>query len=155
MGQRGVLKVPSHLRPVADGASAGSAAETTPRLAPRKPPSVADNAELSELWDEIVPGLDETGLIAPSDGPTVEVMLRALSLTRRAWDQIGDEVVVADPAHVGVKKNPAEAVFRAEADLFMRLAQQCGMTFVSRARTPAAKGRDDDENPFASAASGG
>lgn len=46
-------------------------------------------------------------------------------------------------------KNPAEVVFRSESDMFLKYASQLGMTFVSRARTPAAKGADDDVNPFA------
>lgn len=150
MGARGALKLPAHLRPVTDGEVAGTAAESTLREAPSKPAAVADDVELSRLWDEIVPELDRTGLIAPSDGPTVELALRHFMVARRAADEIS-EVAVKDNAHGGgLKKNPAEAVFRAESDMFLRYAQQLGMTFVARARTPAAKGRDDgDANPFA------
>jgi P27 family predicted phage terminase small subunit len=112
---------------------------------------VADDDLLSSLWDAIVPELDDAGLISPVDGPSVELMLRHYALARRAFDQVGESVVVQDH-HIagGLKKHPAEQVFRSESDAFLRYAQQLGMTFVARARTPAAKGRDDgDANPFA------
>lgn len=156
MGARGALKLPSHLRPVTDRDDAGSAAEVVPRLAPVKPPAVESNPALSVLWDEIVPQLDETGLIAPSDGPAVELALRHFLVAREASEQIGTQISVeTDEDHGGVKKNPAEAVFRLESAAFLEYAKQLGMTFVARARTPAAKGRDDGEaNPFAGSSVG-
>lgn len=156
MGARGPLKLPTHLRPVTDREVAGSIAETAPRSAPAKPAAVAADDLLSSLWDAIVPELDEAGLISPVDGPSVELMLRHYALARRAFDQVGESVIVKDH-HIagGLKKHPAEQVFRSESDAFLRYAQQLGMTFVARARTPAAKGRDDgDANPFAAASPG-
>jgi P27 family predicted phage terminase small subunit len=113
--------------------------------------SVAANSQLSALWDEIVPELDRTGLVAPSDGPAIELALRHYLLARQASEQVGGSVSVeTDENHGGVKKNPAEAVFRLESAMFLQYAGQLGMTFVSRARTPAGKGLDDgDANPFA------
>lgn len=152
MGARGALKLPNHLRPVSDFEMAGTAAETVSRDAPLKPDAVTSNPELSRLWDEIVPQLERTGLIAPSDGPAVELALRHFLMARQASDSIGSQVSIeTSEDHGSVKKNPAEAVFRLESDMFLRYADKLGMTFVSRARTPAAKGRDDGEaNPFAS-----
>lgn len=143
--------MPSHLRPVSDRDDAGSAAEVVPRVAPAKPAAVAGSADLSALWDEIVPELDATGLVAPSDAPAIELALRHFLLARSASEQVGESVSVeTDPDHGGVKKNPAEAVFRLESAAFLEYAKQLGMTFVARARTPAAKGRDDGaSNPFA------
>lgn len=154
MGARGSLKIPNHLRPVADGEMAGTAAETVPRVAPNKPAAVARDRELSELWDEIVPQLDETGLVAPSDAAAIELALRHFLMARKAAMSV-DKIVTEDKAHSGVKKSPAEAVFRAESMAFLEYAKQLGMTFVARARTPAAKGREDgDANPFQGAAVG-
>ena len=150
MGARGPLKLPTHLRPVSDGELAGSAAESVPKQAPEKPAAVAESPSLSTLWDRVVPELDSAGLISPADGPGLELMLRHYLLAGQAFDQVGESVVVKDH-HVagGLKKHPAEAVFRSESDMFLRYAQQFGMTFVARARTPGAKGRDDgDANPF-------
>jgi phage terminase small subunit len=157
MGARGPLKLPTHLRPVTDTEVAGTVAEQAPRSAPAKPQEIADSEELSSLWDVIVPELDAAGLLAPSDGPTVELALRHFAMARRAFGEVGASVVVNDH-HIagGLKKHPAEQVFRSESDMFLRYAQQLGMTFVARARTPAAKGREDgDVNPFAPAAIGG
>jgi P27 family predicted phage terminase small subunit len=156
MGARGKLKLPTHLRPVTDGEAAGSAAEGVPRVAPMMPESVKANKQLAKLWDEIVPQLDEAGLVAPSDGPAIELALRHFLVAREASDQIGTRISVeTDEDHGGVKKNPAEAVFRLESAAFLEYAKQLGMTFVARARTPAAKGSDDGEgNPFAAPAVG-
>ncbi|SDJ07702.1 phage terminase, small subunit, putative, P27 family [Frankineae bacterium MT45] len=154
-GARGPLKLPAHLRAVNDGEPAGSAAERIRSAEPEKPEQVAADADLSGLWDSIVPELDRAGLIAPSDGPVVELALRHFLVARKAFDQIGDNVTVNDH-HVagGLKKHPAEAVFRSESDMFLRYANQLGMTFVSRARTPGAKEPDDGaENPFTSTGS--
>ncbi len=43
--------------------------------------------------------------------------------------------------------NPAEAVFRAESEMFLRYAAQLGTTFVTRARTPGA-GVKKEPNSF-------
>ena len=148
MGARGSLKIASHLSAVPD-AVAGTAASDVPALAPNKPDAVAGNADLSRLWDQVVPELDKAGLISVSAGPSVEMALRHFLLARQASESVGSEVAVTDHGHGGVKKNPAEAVFRAESEMFLKYAQQLGMTFVSRARTPVAKGADDGGNPFA------
>jgi P27 family predicted phage terminase small subunit len=153
MGTRGPLKLPTHLRPVTDHTVAGTVAEETPRSAPVKPEAVEADEILSPLWDTIVGELNAAGLLSPADGPTVELALRHFAMARRAFDQV-DSVTVRDH-HVagGLKKHPAEQVFRSESDAFLRYAQQLGMTFVARARTPAAKGREDGEgNPFAAPA---
>lgn len=148
MGARGTLKIASHLTSVPD-ATKGTAATEVPALAPTKPQAVADNEALSALWDQIVPELDRAGLVTVSDGPSVEMALRHFLVARLAADSIGERVEVEDSNHGGTKKSPAEAVFRAESEMFLKYAQQLGMTFVSRARTPAAKGADDGGNPFA------
>lgn len=149
MGARGALKIASHLTAVPD-ATKGTAATDVPALAPLKPKAVEENADLSALWDQIVPELDRAGLITISDGPSVEMALRHFLLARQASESVGEDVSVSDHHNGGVKKNPAEAVFRAESEMFLKYAQQLGMTFVSRARTPATKGADDDGgNPFA------
>lgn len=153
MGARGKLKVVDPLHAVPD-AVAGSAAADVQALAPNKPEEVALDEALSRLWDEIVPQLDEAGLVSVADAASVELALRHFLVSRQAYRQIGGEVMVPDPAHGGVKKNPAEAVFRAESEMFLKYAQQLGMTFVSRARTPATKGAEDDDNPFRASSSG-
>ena len=157
MGARGPLKLPTHLRPVHDTRLADTVAEQAPKQAPAKPAAVAEDAELSAMWDAIVPSLDAAGLLSPVDGFTVEMFLRHVLTARQAHAEIGESVVLYDDKLAGgAKKHPAEQVFRSESDMFLKYAQQLGMTFVSRARTPAAKVGDGDgeENPFASPAVG-
>lgn len=142
MGQRGKLKL-------AGGqlVSEGTVAADVQPQAPAKPASVTASESLSALWDNLVPELDAAGLLCPVDGPAVELALRHFLLARTASDEIGTDVAVADAAHGGVKKNPAEAVFRAESEMFLRYPAQFGITFVARARTPGA-GVKKEPNPF-------
>ncbi len=150
MGARGSLKLAS-----SDGvAIAGTAAAQVAPMAPKKPEDVANDPALSDAWDLIVPSLDEAGLLSRADLPSLVLALMHYVTAQQAFRQIGGDVVVVDHGHGGVKKNPAEAVMRAESEMFLRYAQQLGMTFVSRARTPSAKGVGDGEaNPFAASGS--
>jgi P27 family predicted phage terminase small subunit len=158
MGARGPLKLPAHLRPVSDREAAGTVAEEVAKSAPAKPEGVASDERLSALWDVIVPELDKNGFVTPADGLGLETMLRHYLVLRKAFDEVDGAahvVLYDDKLAGGAKKHPAEQVFRSESDAFMRYMQQFGMTWMSRARTPAAKGRDDgDANPFAASASG-
>lgn len=148
----GRLKLPSHLRPVSDTRLAETVAETAPKEAPQKPSAVSDDEQLSEMWDQLVPTLDAAGLLSPADAYAIEMLLRHVLVARQAAGEIGESVVVNDH-HIagGKKKHPAEAVFRSESEMFLRYAQQLGMTFVARARTPSVKASDDggEANPFA------
>jgi phage terminase small subunit len=147
MGARGKLKIAPHLSSVD---TEGTAAASLQPEAPEKPEQVAEDEELSVLWDTIVPTLDAGGLIAASDGPAVEMALRHFRAARVASDELaGGPVKIRDKKNGRDMKNPAEVVFRSESEMFLKYAQQLGMTFVSRARTPAAKGDDGDVNPFA------
>ncbi len=154
MGARGPLKLPSHLQAVPDASKAAdTAASAVPAVAPTKPKAVEEDRELSALWDDIVPELDRAGLVTVSDGPSIELALRHFLMARQAAAAVGGVVAVSDHHNGGtLKKNPAEAVFRAESDMFLKYAQQLGMTFVSRARTPVeSKGSGSGENPFGQA----
>lgn len=156
MGARGSLKLPPHLRAVQAGEDVDeelTAASVVPRVAPLKPEAVAANEELSKLWDVVVPQLDEAGLVAPSDGLSIELALRHYLLARAAHDEV-DRVTVADTNHGGIKKHPAESIFRSESEMFLRYATQLGMTFVARARTVVKGPEGGEDNPFASPAGG-
>lgn len=152
MGARGPLKLAPHLKAVPESTE-GTAAAQVAALAPAKPEDVEIDPELSAAWDQIVPDLDRAGLVSIADAAAVEMCLRHFVMARQAYRQVGGDVMVEDPAHGGVKKHPAEAVFRAESAMFLKFAQQLGMTFVSRARTPAGKADEGDSNPFASTGS--
>lgn len=155
----GPMKLPAQLRVVPDGGMqlAESVAETVPRLAPEKTKEVLGNETLSRLWDDIVPDLDSAGLVSPVDGMAITQMLRHYVVSGLAMDVVlAESVVVKDAAIAGgMKKHPAEQVLRSESEMFLRFAQQLGMTFVSRARVPSRKAEDDGEaNPFKATALG-
>ena len=135
MGQRGPLKMPTQLRAVTDVKLAETAAEEVPRRAPEKTAEVATDERLSALWDEVVPMLDEAGLISPADGMVVTQLLRHYVTSGIAMDVVAAEgVTVTDKAIAGgMKKHPAEQVLRSESDMFLKYAQQLGITFVAPA----------------------
>ena len=147
-GSRGPLKLVNSLHPVKDLAE-GTAAAKVAALAPAKPEDVELDPELSAAWDQIVPELDSAGLVSVADGPAVEMCLRHFVMARQAYRQVGGEVVIEGKD--GLRKHPAEVVFRNQSELFLRFARELGMTFVARARTPVAKESDDGGNPFAGA----
>lgn len=152
MGARGPLRITPHLKVV--NVQGSAAAEVQP-VGPVKPAAVKSNRELSLVWDELAEYLAKDGLLARSDAATLELAVRHFWLARKASNQAGRKLTISDDRHgEGVRKNPAEAVFRAESSMFLRYAQQLGMTFAGRARTPAAApgkgaGGDGKTNPFA------
>lgn len=148
MGARGRLKLVENLQAVPAAIEGTAAADVQP-LAPEKPKSVSEHAAMDAAWDAIVPKLAAAGLVSAADGPAIEICLMHFILAGRAFLEVGDTVVVDDPAHGGgTKKNPAEAVFRLESAAFLEYAKQLGMTFVSRVRTPSAQQGETDANPF-------
>ena len=148
-GARGPLRLVPHLAAVPE-AIAGSAAADVPALAPCKPDAVASDEALSALWDEIVPGLDEAGLVSPADASAVEMCLRHFRAARAASDELAVSTsTVWDGKNQRPMKNPSEVVFRSESLAFLEYAKQLGMTFVARARTPGSATGGADANPFA------
>lgn len=145
MGARGPLKLVKDEDPAK---VQETAQDHVPALAPAKPRDVEEDPVLNGLWDELVPELDRAGLLSPADALAVEMALRHLIMARMAYSSASaDGVVVPDPAHGGVKKHPAEAVFRLESGRFLDYAKQLGMTFAGRARIPVG-GDSGEPNPF-------
>lgn len=129
-----------------------TAAALAPPSAPAKPEHLTD--EMSELWDRIVPQLDETGLISPGDGMAIEAMLMHFSVMRRAYDEIMDSDALAiDDRGDSIKKHPADVMLRQHSDYLLKYANVLGATFMSRARTPMKKEGSGGtaRNPFAAA----
>lgn len=148
IGARGNLKIVAE---TAKPETEGTAAAEVPKIAPPKPAAVAASEELSEMWDEIVPQLDRAGLVAPSDGPVIEMCLRHFLAARIASDDfLAGTPTMWDAKNARYMKNPSEVIMRSESMAFFEYAKQLGMTFLSRARTKVS-GVDggDDDNPFA------
>lgn len=128
----------------------GTAAAQAPAQAPPKPRPVAEDRELSELWDALVDSLDAVGMVSPVDGFALEMAIRHFRAARRASDELASgPVTLTDHRNKREMKAPAEVVFRSESDMFLKYAQQLAITFVSRARTATKSTPDDQANPFA------
>src|SRR5690606_22727927 len=151
MGERGKLKLPPHLRAVDGDASdaPGTLAEAVKPVAPSKPEGLPD--AVSVAWDEIVPALDEVGVLARCDGPALELALRHYVTAVAASDDVIAEPRLYDDKNERPMKNPSSQVFRDHSTAFLEYAKQLGLTFVSRARAPRPDegGADATNNPFA------
>ena len=151
MGARGPLKLPPYLQPVREGEVSEQTAQAVIKPSrPVRPRGLP--VELHPLWDEIVDALDNAGLIASCDGPTLELALRHYLVARRASNALMRQAVTQeDRKNKRTMKHPASQVFRDHSTAFLEYAKQLGLTFVARARTPI-----DDKgaganggNPFA------
>jgi P27 family predicted phage terminase small subunit len=136
-------------------ATKGSAASRVSALAPAKPKGIADDEDLSQMWDEIVPELDKAGLLSTADIMTVEVAIRHLRTIRDMSDELHREGIEIpngerdeESGYQPSKKNPAEMAFRVHSEKFLDLAKQLGMTWMARARTAVPEENRGNENPF-------
>ena len=154
------LKVRQGLRlvagdPVADVIEDTAAADVAIEMPPM-PKAVAEDDDLAELWDAMIPDLYEAQMVSRIDWPSLEMMIRHFHAARQASDDLMiGEPTVWDEMHNRPMKNPSEVVFRSESMAFMAYAKEMGMTFASRARTPSQRGpKGDSSNPFIPAKTG-
>lgn len=145
------LKLPPALRGIRD---TETVAETmNSKLAatrPEKPTGLPEAA--SVVWDSLAEKLDDAGLLAAVDGPTLELAIRHYLAAVQASDELlGSSVTLHDEKNARDMKNPASQVFRDHSTAFLEFAKQLGLSFVARARTAVPKGEADaGSNPFAS-----
>lgn len=156
MGIRGPLKIPAHLQVVRPGTPGGpaaapkSAAESVRLSAPTKPDGMP--AAVAAAWDEIVPTLDDAGMLSPIDGATLELALRHFIQARMASDELLDagSVVIHDEKNGRDAKHPASQIMRDHSAEFLKYAAQLGLSFAARARVTLPDNTDkDSSNPFA------
>lgn len=157
MGARGPLKVPAHLQLVppsqsgtASGRTETTAAEKVHLGAPVKPRGLP--AAASKAWDEIVPVLDEAGMLSPADGLTLELALRHFVQARAASVQLlrAKSVTIHDYKNGRDAKHPASQIMRDHSAEFLKYAAQLGLSFAARARvTVAADAPSESGNPYA------
>lgn len=150
-----IASSPVNLSVVTDQTAAGAVQPAEPYQPAGMP------EELEEIWDEVVPQLVDAGLVSRADGPAIEASLMHFAIMRKAFRELMDaDMAVPDTAHGDadnppLKKHPAEVVLRSHSTHFMQYADRLGMTFVSRARTPAPKegSGGTERNPFAATGS--
>jgi P27 family predicted phage terminase small subunit len=144
MGARGPLRL---VQPD-DSSGRESAAQRVRPEPPEKPAGLP--LEVDELWDEIVPTLNDAGLLSRADGMTVELALRHFVVARRASNNLIEKGAVVEDKHNGgdLKKSPEAQIWRDNSAAFLEFAKQLGLSFASRARVTMPKEADDGENPF-------
>lgn len=143
------MKLPNHLKPVPDkDAKPGSVADTVRPVMPPKPEALPER--VSALWDQVGAALDDEGLIAACDGPTLELALRHYVAAVAASDDLAGEPRLYDDKNQRPMKNPSSQVFRDHSTAYLEYAKQLGMSFAARARIPVKESDGSGEaNPFA------
>lgn len=144
------LKLPPNLRGIRDTETVADTMNA--KLSPTKPVKPESlPGEISELWDSLSEKLDEAGLLAAVDGPTLELAIRHyLAAVKASDDLLSGGSTSYDSKNDREMKNPASQVFRDHSTAFLEFAKQLGLSFVARARTAVPKGdADGDSNPFA------
>ena len=150
------LKLSKHLSLVKDTAEAvaelaeGTVAADVQKNVPPCPKAIAEDDNLKELWDAIIPELYEAGMTSRIDWPALEMMIRHFYAARLASDDLFlGEPTVWDEKNQRPMKNPSEVVFRSESLAFMAYAREIGMTFASRTRLPSQLDQSGAaDNPF-------
>jgi P27 family predicted phage terminase small subunit len=144
------LKLPPALSAVSPGTVRPDTMNS--KLSPTRPMKPDDlPGALDVLWDSTVDALDEAGLLASVDGPTLELALRHYLAAREASnDLLVSGSTLHDDKNERDMKNPASQVFRDHSTAYLEFAKQLGLSFVARARVTTAKGDASDAgNPFA------
>jgi len=144
------LKLPASVQAVRPGEQREETMHS--KLRPTRPEMPADLPQnLHGLWEKLVGELDDAGLIAAVDGPTLELALRHYAAAVQASDELIDgTATMHDDKNDRWMKNPASQVFRDHSTAFLEFAKQLGLSFTARARTTVAKEADDaGRNPFA------
>ena len=148
------LKLPPNLRVASvDGEKISPESTAATQFRADRPVKPEDLPEsLCEIWDDIVGTLDEAGLLSKVDGPAISLALRHYMAAVQASEKVfEDGPMLWDEKNQRDMKNPASVVFTQQSTAFLEYAKQLGLTFVSRARTPARQGDDggQESNPFA------
>ena len=118
-----------------------------------KPDAVKDNAEMSEVWDWLVPKLIDAGLAANIDALTLELCVRHYLHAVQASDALFTQSLLVHGRDES-KKNPLETVFRSESLAFLSFSKMLGLSFAARVRMrdPKSDGGEEDDNPYKPAA---
>lgn len=130
--------------------AAPTVAEKTVAKRPTKPSHMP--AAASRMWDQIVDELEEAGLIAAFDAPTLDLALRHYALAVKASNSVmRSSVVREDKKNQRTMKHPAATVFAQHSAAFQEYSKLLGLNFSARARLPIAEMGSDSDSPFAGA----
>lgn len=109
---------------------------TLPEYDVPKPPDLPDAA--ATLWDDIVPILAEARVLNRIDGAALTAMCLQWERGQQARKVLKEEGLFALGSTGQVVPHPALEIERAAHTLFIRFAEQFGITPVARARIAAA-----------------
>lgn len=145
MGARGPLKL---AKVGAEGPAEETAATVLKPSRPKKPAGLP--ATVGTAWDQAVEALDEAGMLAACDGPTLDLAMRHYALALQAARKLQrDGVQIYDDKNKRWAKHPASQVFRDHSAMFIEYAKLLGLAYGIRARLkPPESGHGQDENPF-------
>ena len=98
------------------------------------------------FWRAIAPELLKKGVLADIDKPAFRALCRCYSLLEQAASEMETSGCTTLNVKTGeVKKHPSTAVYKAQCDLFTRLAAQFGLSPAARGKISCQPTTDVDE----------
>jgi P27 family predicted phage terminase small subunit len=101
------------------------------------PPPGSLPPEAQALWQEVVTRLHQVGVVDVVDGAALQAMCVQWARAERARAVIAEEGMFALGSTGQLVEHPALAVERAAHAMFLRFAEQYGLTAAARARIAA------------------
>jgi len=90
--------------------------------------------EFKKFWKQIVPQLDQLGVLTALDGPALTMMAIHYAMARDAAKTIRQEGQQAEDENGALRKHPLNQVLRDNSNAFRQWAVQFGLTPAARAR---------------------
>lgn len=95
--------------------------------------------DAKRFWARTIPVLDKIGMLDGVDSAALEMAATAYARFRGAQRTIADEGAFQKTARGGLKEHPAVGLERRQMEVFLRFAEQYGLTPVARTRLGLAK----------------
>jgi P27 family predicted phage terminase small subunit len=89
------------------------------------------------VWDRIVPGLVESGVVVELDGDALALYCETTSRARQAWDEVMKDGLTVTSITGVQRPHPAAAIAHRADQLRLQLMAEFGLTPSSRAHVKA------------------
>lgn len=98
----------------------------------RVPAGMPDDA--AKLWRKLAPQMTASGMLKSTDLHALEMLCLHWAAARRAWKLLDKGGILIKGRQGDPVKNPAQYVWRSEAQAFAKLASEFGLTPAARSR---------------------
>lgn len=120
-------------------------AEPKPAVGVIRAPRGMLEGEGARLWRQLAPMLRDLGVYTEADRTALAVMCQHYELAQEAWRTLREDGLIQVNAKSGaMMRHPAAAIYRENAQAFLRAAVEFGLTPSSRSKLSVEQGSEDD-----------